>query len=82
MGFWLSFLCPSPAFIYNIYKGYMEISSVYNKKRPFMFNIRMNVYVKVGEHEFFLAGEKKKSSLSTELLNLTNISLNYPTYLQ
>lgn len=35
----------------------MEISSVYNKKKPFMLNIRVNVYVKVGEHEFFSSGE-------------------------
>lgn len=47
----------------------MEISSVYNKKKPFMLNIRVNVYVKVQghefflvrEHEFFLVGEKKKA---------------------
>lgn len=64
----------------------MEISSVYNKKKPFMLNIRVNVYVKVGEHEFFScwgtqilhSWRKEESTWSTELLNLTKHELELP----
>lgn len=90
MGIWLSFQCPSPAFIYNILQKEMKISSVYNKKKPFMLNISVNVHVQMWEHDFFFSQEtwilpsweKKESTLSTELWNLNNIILNYLTYLQ
>lgn len=67
----------------------MEISSVY-KKMPSVCDTRVNVYVNVGEYELFPLWEtwilpswgKEKNTLSIELLNLTNLSLNYLTYLQ